>query len=259
MVVFVFILGLLAGSFLNVVIYRLHRGENYWQGFSKCLFCGHRLYFWDLVPLFSYVFLKGRCRYCRQVYSSQYFWVELATGLVFVLIFWHLMPGPELFFTSGQVWLKLLLWWILAAFLIVIFVYDLRYYLILDKVVWPAAGVALLAALLNRYELMDLGWAVLIGGGFFLLQYLLSSGRWIGGGDIRLGVLMGLILVWPDILIALFIAYVSGSLVGIFLLLAGRKAWRDRIPFGTFLSAATLVTMLYGDNLLIWYLNLFLD
>ena len=258
MVVFVFILGLLVGSFLNVVIYRLHRGESYWKGFSRCLFCGHRLYAQDLVPLFSYIFLKGRCRYCRQPFSAQYFWIELATGLIFSLIFWHLFPGGDIDLVAGKALGSIFLWWVLAAFLIVIFVYDWRYYLILDKVIWPAALVAIIAGILGNYSLADLLVGAVVGGGFFLLQFVLSRGRWIGGGDIRLGVLMGLILGWPQILTALFLAYVSGSLLAVILLIAGRKGWQDKIPFGTFLSLATVVVMLYGQEIWNGYLNLFL-
>ena len=96
LVVFVFILGLLVGSFLNVVIFRLHRGESFISGHSKCLFCGHKLKARDLVPLFSYLFLKGHCRYCKQKFSGQYFLVELVTALSFVLIYIKIFPNLDI-------------------------------------------------------------------------------------------------------------------------------------------------------------------
>ena len=98
--------------------------------------------------------------------------------------------------------------------------------------------------------------SVIIGAGFFLLQFVISKGRWIGGGDIRLGLLMGVALGWPDILVALFIAYLAGAIIGIGLILIGKKKWGSEIPFGIFLSAATLVTLFFGNFILDWYLNM---
>jgi prepilin signal peptidase PulO-like enzyme (type II secretory pathway) len=96
-----------------------------------------------------------------------------------------------------------------------------------------------------------------IGSGFFLLQFVISKGRWIGGGDIRLGFFMGAILGWPHVLTALFISYILGSFISIFLLLYRRKEWGDKIPFGTFLALGTFITMLWGPSLVNWYLSLF--
>ncbi len=257
-VVFVFIFGLFVGSFLNVVIFRLHRQESFISGASKCLFCGHRLYPRDLVPLFSYLYLKGRCRYCRRRFSGQYPTVELITGLIFALIFVKIIPRPDIAqLYAGQI-IRLIDWWVIAAFLIVIFVYDLKYYLILDKVILPAIFFVFIVNVVLGFNVFNLLLSGAVGGGFFLLQFLVSSGRWIGGGDIRLGVLMGFILGWPQVLVALFIAYVVGSLFSIMLLIGGQKKWADKIPFGTFLTVATFVTMLFGYQLVGWYRSLFL-
>jgi len=256
-VVFVFIFGLFIGSFLNVVIYRLHREESFVKGRSKCLFCGHRLQVGDLIPLFSYLFLKGRCRYCKQAFSAQYPLVEASTAIIFTLIFLYIFPQGFSAFAPFIYYYKLLVWWIMSAFLLVIFVYDLRYYLILDKVIVPAAIFSFFANLFLGHVFWQMLLAAIIGGGFFLLQYVLSKGRWIGGGDIRLGALMGIILSWPHVLTALFIAYVLGSIISIGLLLGGRKSWSDKVPFGTFLSLATFITLLYHQKLISWYFSLF--
>ncbi len=260
--VFVFILGLFFGSFLNVVVYRLHRAESFIKGFSKCLFCQHRLYPKDLVPLFSFLWLKGKCRYCRQRFSQQYFWVELFTAIAFVLIWWRIFPTADLAIWLDQVtWLaasQVIFWWLLASWLIVIFVYDFKYYLILDQVSLPAIVFAFVGNLLLGDSWLNLLIAALAGGGFFLLQFVLSKGRWIGGGDIRLGLLMGMILGWPQIITALFLAYVLGSIVGIGLLLTKKKGWQDKLPFGTFLTVATILTMLYGQEIIKWYWSLWL-
>ena len=251
----VFIFGLFIGSFLNVVIFRLHRKETFIKGFSKCLFCGHRLYTKDLVPLFSYLYLKGHCRYCRQRFSHQYPLVELATGLIFALIYWHLLPSGFSAATIGQIW-QVVFWWIMTAFLVIIFVYDLKYYLILDVVVLPAIVLAFIGNLFLGANIFNLLLAAVVASGFFLLQFVVSRGTWIGGGDIRLGFLMGALLGWRQILVALFLAYVIGALFCLVLLAFRRKQMSDKIPFGTFLSLATILTILFGEFLSVWYLSL---
>lgn len=257
-VVFVFILGLFVGSFLNVVILRLHRQESFVKGTSKCLFCGHRLYPKDLVPFFSYFYLKGRCRYCKQRFSSQYPLLELATALSFSLIFLKIVPSGDMLSLGALEILQLVDFWVLSSFLLIIFVYDLKYYLILDSLIWPAVLIALSTNLILDFNFFGLILAMLVGGGFFLAQFVISKGKWIGGGDIRLGLLMGAILGWPHILTALFIAYILGSFVSIFLLFSSKKGWQDKVPFGTFLSLATFLTMLYGKELVSWYWSLFI-
>ncbi|MFA6466243.1 MAG: prepilin peptidase [Patescibacteria group bacterium] len=256
-VAFVFIFGLFIGSFLNVVILRLHRAESFIKGTSKCLFCRHRLYPKDLIPLFSYIFLKGHCRYCQKKFSRQYPLVEFFTGLAFVLIFGKVIPNFDLTTVTALQFLHLLDWWAIVSFLIIIFVYDFKYYLILDKVVLPGIVLAILANLFLGFSILNLLLAILVGGGFFLLQFVISKGRWIGGGDIRLGAFMGAILGWPQVLTALFLSYILGSFISIFLLLGKRKDWGDKIPFGTFLAIGTFLTMLWGPILVNWYLSLF--
>lgn len=244
---FLFILGLLVGSFLNVVIFRLHRSESFLTGRSKCLFCGHKLKPLDLVPLVSFLALWGKCRYCKHQFSSQYFWVELITGLVFVLIYQSAWPD----------YFQILTWLIAACFLIIIFVYDLKYYLILDKVILPAIILVFVANILLGFDPGNLFLAMLLGGGFFWLQYVMSHGRWIGGGDIRLGAFLGALLGWPQVVTALFIAYVGGSLVSVALLIWQHKGLKDKVPFGTFLTVGAFLAMLYGDRLVDWYWALF--
>jgi prepilin signal peptidase PulO-like enzyme (type II secretory pathway) len=186
--------------------------------------------------------------------------MELATGFSFALIFWQIFGLWDLnIWWQNITWIlgaQLLIWWIFAAFLIIIFVYDLRYYLILDKVSLPAIILAFIANLFLGHSWLNLLIAALLAGGFFLAQFVFSQGKWIGGGDIRLGLLMGMMLGWPHILTGLFLAYVLGAIVGLFLIAIGKKTLSSKVPFGTFLTLAILVTLLYGDILLHWYLNL---
>ena len=158
-VAFVFILGLFVGSFLNVVVLRLHREESFIKGYSKCLFCKHRLYAKDLIPLFSYLSLKGRCRYCKKRFSNQYPVLELMTGLVFALVFWKIIPSLDLASVTALQFVHLLDWWAIVSFLIIIFVYDLKYYLILDKVVWPGIILALVVNLFLGFSIFNLIFA----------------------------------------------------------------------------------------------------
>ncbi|MDP2684070.1 MAG: prepilin peptidase [bacterium] len=242
------ILGLVVGSFLNAVIYRLHKKVSFLRGRSYCPWCKHDLSAKDLVPLFSYLFLKGKCRYCQKKISWQYPLVEFGTMAVFLLLFWQFGLTLDFF-----------VYLIYASILIIIFVYDLRYYLILDKVSLPAIVIAIiLSVFILNISAIDILIGALIGGGFFLLQFYISRGKWIGGGDIRLGVVMGAMLGFPGILVALFAAYVLGSIVGIFLIIGKKKKWKSQVPFGTFLSFATLLTFIFGEFVIEYYSNLFI-
>ena len=259
---FVFIFGLFVGSFLNVVVYRLHREESFIKGFSKCLFCGHRLYPKDLVPLFSFLFLRGKCRYCRHKIAKQYFLMELATAFGFTLItlvLWKTTDSQMILSNISNILVfKTLAWWLFFSYLLIIFVYDLKYYLILDHVTIPAIIIFFVINLFLGFSWATLLIGALVGGGFFFLQFIISNGKWIGGGDIRLGLLMGAILGWPQVLTALFVAYLLGSLFAVGLLVSGKKHWGDKLPFGTFLSLATVIVMLYGEILIKWYWSLWI-
>lgn len=252
--IFVLIFGLVIGSFLNAVIWRLRTREGFVRGRSYCPRCGHQLAAWDLVPLCSFIWLKGRCRYCRQAISWQYPVVEAAVGVLFLLFAWRVAPPGNLW--HGPDIMSLLLAWFLVAVMTIVFVYDLRYMLILRSVTLPAAALAFLANLALGRSLTDLLIGCLLGYGFFWLQHVVSRGRWIGGGDMQLGLLMGAALGWPLIAVALWLAYVVGALYAGVMLLLRRSGWKSQIPFGTFLSAATLATLLIGTKLLSWYLHI---
>lgn len=251
---FIFIFGLIIGSFLNAVIWRLHKEESILtKTRSYCVKCQHKLGIRDLVPLFSFIFLCGKCRFCKEKISWQYPLVELATGILFVLVVGarHTLFLQFDFFD----WMTVVANWVFISFLIIIFVYDLKYYLILDKITIPAIILALVFNLILGVVWWKLLLAIIMGGGFFWLQYVVSQGKWVGGGDIRLGILMGAMLFWPNILIALFFSYVIGSLVGVGLILAKKKTMKSAVPMGTFLTVGTVITLLYGEQMLNWYVQ----
>ena len=242
---FLFLFGLAIGCFLNVVIYRLFSGQSIIFGRSRCPQCKKDIFWHDNIPILSFINLSGRCRFCEKKISFQYPLVEFFTALIFVL-----------FYLKFGLTLQFLVYLIFTGFLIVIFVYDLKYYLILDRITIPAIIIAILLNLYLGINFWILLSGAIIGGGFFLIQLLISSGRWIGGGDIRLGILMGAMLGWQKLLAALFLAYILGAIIGIILIILKKKKMSSLVPFGTFLSLATLIILLWGEAILVWYLNL---
>lgn len=258
----VLILGAVVGSFLNVVILRLKSGEKISGWRSHCPHCRQDLAPADLVPIVSFIFCRGRCRYCRKNISWQYPLVEIATALLFGLFFWSnlnrlsLSADPMSWLNNSDFILAVIRDLVFASALLVIFVYDLRWYLILDRVTVPAMIFAALINLILGFTWQSLIAGAVIGGGFFALQFVASSGKWIGGGDVRMGVVMGLMVGWPNILVALFAAYLIGALVAVTLIIGKRKKAKSQLPFGTFLALGTIVAMLWGQDIINWYLSL---
>ena len=249
----IFVFGLIFGSFLNCVIYRLHSGESFLKGRSFCPNCQHILSWPDLIPVFSFLILKGKCRYCHKPISLQYPLVELATGTVFLLIFWNLEFG---------IW-DLLFRLLISCFLIIIFVYDLKHYIIPDQVIYPAIVIAFLYNIyqftIDNQQLTINNFLSAFGAAaFFLTLVLISYEKWLGWGDVKLAFLMGLFLGWPKILLALFLAFFIGAIIGIELIILGKKTLKSEIPFGPFLVSGTFLALFFGQKILDWYLNLFL-
>lgn len=245
--IIIFVFGLIVGSFLNAVIYRLHSGKSFLFDRSECPHCHHKISAKDLFPLFSFILLGGKCRYCKKNISWQYPIIELATGLVFIL----LARDFQFEIFNFQFLIQLFF----ASIFIIVAVFDLKHYLILDKVVLPAAAIALIYSFFAGNYVS----AILSGlgfGGFFLFQYLISKGRWIGFGDVKFGLLLGLVLTWPLSLICLLLAYYAGAIVGIGLIAAGKKNFGSKLPFGTFLGFSGIITMLFGSGLVETYFKL---
>jgi len=254
----IFVTGLCVGSFLNVVICRLPEKRSIVKSRSSCPHCKEIIKPYDLLPLASFCVLKGQCRECKKKISWQYPLIELATGLIFAAVayFYQTIGGID-----NPLLIRDLV--ILSA-LIVVFTTDLKYMLIFDAVTMPMMVFAFIANIFlmgnsSNYLSLSLNYlmAGIIGAGFFYLQYYFSKGKWVGGGDIRLGLLMGLILGWPKILVALFIAYIVGAICSLILVFVRRKKMDSQVPFGVFLSLATAVTMFWGDSMIDWYLGLF--
>ena len=265
--IFVFVLGAIVGSFLNVVVIRLKNKEPFLSNRSYCLFCKKKLSWYELIPIISFIIQKGRCRNCDKKISWQYPLVEFFTGLIFLLIIFSFSAqggsasGGQFSDVINLVFLLLI-----SCFLIILFVYDLKYYLIPDKIIYPAIILTFGFRILDLFRVWNLGFriwldyllAVIIGGAFFLAIFVMSHGKWMGIGDVKIGILMGLLLGISGILTALFLAFLSGAIVSIVLLILKKKTFQSEIPFGPFLTAATFVSLLWGNEILNWYLNLFM-
>ncbi len=265
------LVGLLVGSFLNVVIDRLPRRESLLRPPSHCASCGRRLAAWEMVPLVSYLALKGRCRTCGERIPWRVFWVELLTGALFAFLAWRV----------GPTW-ALGIYTLYSVILLVIAVIDLEHKLILNVVIIPSIILALLLIPVRRlagdvpsyhtavmslflpYRLtLNAGQVAavsqLVGGVvaflIFLLVYLISP-QGMGDGDVRLAAFSGLITGFPGALMAVFGSFILGGIVGVILLLSGKAGRKTAVPFAPFLVVTTFLVMLYGDTALAGYMRL---
>lgn len=241
------VLGLLFGSYLNSWIWRVHEEKYCFGGRSMCVHCGKALPWYENIPLFSFIFLRGKCSSCKKPIPVDYFLVELVTGFLFFFIAYfslaHSLSAPAIF--------RLLFF---TGVLIVTFVYDAKYSEVLTDVTWLAALVGFI------FNYRYLGFSIqnmlvgfVFGAGFFLVQYLLTRGKGVGGGDVRLGAMIGVWVGWPGVLFALLISYVIGAIFSIPLLITKQKKFSSAIPFGTFLALGTMATLLWGSQILGWY------
>lgn len=252
---FVFLTGLCLGSFLNSWMWRTRDNTRITNGRSICIHCRRQLSWWENIPLFSFMFLGGRCFTCHKKIPLHYAMVELGAALALIAIFhYHVNNlGSKDLFSEWHVLRDVLF----LTILIVVFVYDYLYEEVLVRMVVMGA---LIGFLINLFALHYSGFSMLLGmvlaAGFFLLQYLISRGRWIGGGDIWIGAMMGLWLGWQRVLVALFLAYILGAITGVILLLFKKKRFGSTLPFGIFLAVGTFVSIYYGNDLIQWYVQM---
>ena len=241
----IFLFGLIMGSFLNAVIYRLDSGESIVKSRSHCPKCGHVLAWYELVPIFSFVIQGGKCRECKGSISWQYPMVELATAILFVLVLYYNLP---LLYTLT-----------ISSLLMVIFVYDLKHYIIPDKIIYPAILVSGIFVWQHAtYNIQYTIYAAIGASVFFAAMFFASRGKWMGFGDVKLAFFMGLFLGWPNILVGLFAAFMLGGIIGMGLIVCGKKTMKSQVPFGPFLVTGTFIAMFLGNKIMEWYLSLFI-
>jgi len=257
------VIGLIVGSFLNVVVYRLRVAETFVADRSHCPHCKTTIAWYDNIPVISFILLKFRCRKCKEKISWQYPIVEIFTGLSFAFI------GLQYFSLDVSSWATVVYYLGIVSALIVILVYDALYMEIPGLVLWPAIAFVLVFNLIFDWGKIDFGnnvfnlatYSGIVGAfvafAFFFAMVAVSKEKWMGMGDAYLVILLGLILGWPNILLALMLAFSLGAFFGIVLTIAKQKKLSSQLPFAPFLVAGTMIAMFWYEPIVGWYLGLF--
>ena len=249
-----FIFGLITGSFLNVCIYRLPREISIVSPPSACPGCKNPIKPWDNIPIISYLFLRGKCRNCGERISIRYPLVELLNGLLYLLIVyffgfgWHLIP----------------LFAFVSAMVVITFI-DLEFQIIPDVITLPGILIGVISSvfflsdpLFNLHDsdmltgLINSLIGILLGGGLFFLIAVVSKGG-MGGGDIKMMAMVGAFMGWKAVLLVTFIGSLTGSLVGVMLMLFKGKDRKTKVPFGPFLALGSLISLFVGGKIITWY------
>ena len=241
-----FVYGLVFGSFFNVVGLRIPKGESIVRPPSHCTVCDRNLTIKDLVPVFSYVFLKGKCRGCGTNIHWLYPVMELVTGLLFAFAYYQLGFN-----------LELLVALLFISLLVIITVSDIAYMLIPDKILLFFL-IPLIA--LRVFEPLSPWWDSIVGAvvgfGVLYLIAIVSKGG-MGGGDIKLFFVIGVVLGWVPTLLTLFLASIIGTVIGVISLKRTKQGRKTPIPFGPSIAIAAIIAYFYGELLVDWYVNLF--
>lgn len=245
----VFVFGAIIGSFLNVCIYRIPAGVSVVSPPSRCSNCGSTLKWFHNVPIFSFLFLRGKCAFCGIKISCRYPLIEALNGALFVLVFWFF--GFSLF---------TLVFFLFVSALVVITFIDLDHQIIPDVISLPGIGVGFCCSfLLPWLTWQDSFFGILLGGGSLYAvaagYELLTKKQGMGGGDIKLLAMLGAFLGWKAVLPIIFLSSLAGTLVGVPLMLFKGENGRLAIPFGPFLALASIVYLFWGQRIVEWYLG----
>lgn len=289
-----FLIGAMLGSLVKALADRSLKGDSFF-GRSKCTFCKKIIHWYDLVPVLSFLFLKGRCRFCKVGLSIEYLLSEVILGALIAFLFWQ--SGQKFFTSPDYLTLVILSFdFIFKIFIVVVlsilFLTDLKKTFIPDKITYPSVLIALLFLViitglkifylylslnqtmvgqlllpphsdyfqrhaLSFAEPLILGilMAFLIGLFFFSLIFA-TNGKGMGGGDLKLGIFIGLVFGFPNSVLALILSFILGSLVGVLMIIFGKRKFGQTIPFGPFLSTSAIITLFWGKEILDWYFHL---
>lgn len=249
-IIFVVLIGLVIGSFLNCLIWRLYKDETM-GGRSYCPKCRQQIAWYDNIPVLSFIFLKGKCRHCHKPISWQYPLVEIATAILFLLAFFKDVSSPNFS-------LLLIKDWLLIVALLIVFVYDFRWQLVPMTVIWPMCAAMFIFNILLGVSWLTIIIMAIATTAFFFIQYVLTKKKGLGEGDIWLGLLLGLAFPsFEQLLAIMVISYGIGALISIVLLLAKKKQGKSRIALGPFLASGAIITLIWGEQIISWYMGLF--
>ena len=260
MIIFLFVLGAACGSFVGAMTWRMRKRMDWVKGRSICEHCKHKLSSLDLMPLLSWLVLRGKCRYCHKPIGWTAFLLEIgmATAFVASYLFW---PLGEVIVGDGLDLVQLtlfLIWLIIVILMVALLVYDARWRLLPNKLLWPLVGVAAIFAILNNIFiqqltsvdfLMQIGLAMIPVAGVYGALYLLSRGKWIGFGDVKFGLVVGLLVNWLGAVLVLAGANLIGTLSILPMIITRKMSMNSKIPFGPFLIVALFLVFLFSDNL----------
>lgn len=250
---YLFFLGAVFGSFAGAMVWRIKTGRKVANDRSECEHCHHKLSPLDLLPIVSWLWLRGKCRYCKKPIGWTPLVLETVLGLVFAVSFVAWPYG----FTDPLSVVLLSFWLVACVMLAILFVYDLNWFLLPDKVMWPLVGVGMAffiaKALLLGWGLNTALLELLLGlipiTGVYYALYVVSAGKWVGFGDVKLGVFMGLVLGWQGAMIALVLSNFIGLAAITPGLASGKLSRTSQVPFGPFLIVATLLALLWEKQL----------
>jgi leader peptidase (prepilin peptidase)/N-methyltransferase len=261
--IFLAVLGASVGSFLSVVIYRLkHKQKGTIVGRSRCPHCKKNLTTYDLIPVLNYILLGGRCRYCHKPISLYYFFLEIITALIFLLMYLRfpfILEGKMIsdYAVDWMMTLQYVIWTINSTLLIGIFFFDLQYMELPDALVYPLIVIGLFGTIVSKTAdfpsiLIAIAAALIFFGG----QRLLSKGEWLGEGDVYVGIAMAVMFGWKLLIVSVSLSYIIGAILCLILIATKALKVKSKIPFAPFLVFGTFATILYGNEILAWYMSL---
>lgn len=240
--IIIFLYGIVIGSFLNVCIFRIPKQENIVKIRSHCMNCGYQLKWYDLVPVFSYLCLGGKCRSCKQKISVQYPLIELLNGVLYCIVF-----------AVYGISVEALLYALLTSALITLSVIDLRTYEIPVGINIFILTLGLIRIVTDYADWLDYAVGFFLVSGFLYIVYLVTKGRGIGGGDIKLMAVSGLLLGWKQILLAFVLGCIIGSVIHMIRMKMSGQG--HMLAFGPYLSVGIMIAALAGDQMIAWYLS----
>ena len=241
----VFFIGTIVGSFLNVIIWRTKNQTQKFSQRSECFFCHKQLSVKSLVPIWSFILQKGISLCCNKKVPIQYVYVEFVAGISFLITYY--VFGISLF--------SFILFPSIATLILLGF-YDVLYGELPHKWTLFVSVYIIITRIVLGQNLLPFVIAMVIGGVFFLVQILVSKGKWVGGGDVGMGILIGAIVGWPVLLVSIFFSYIIGAVHVLILLLLKKIKMGQVIPFGGYLVAGTLIGIFYGREILDWYIKI---
>jgi prepilin signal peptidase PulO-like enzyme (type II secretory pathway) len=292
--VFGFIIGVCLGSLTKAIADRSLINKSFW-GRSYCEDCKKQLAWYDLFPILSYLFLRGRCRYCHKKFSPEYLLTEVLMGLLGAAIFVKLIPANFLELNAvswGVLGLSLFMYLLISVVLVAVFITDFKTGYIPDRITYPSIWILFVSLIVSSGYKIGLLYLslkdstigkyllppysdyfhshaleiaeplfygslmALILGLFFYLLIVITRGKGMGGGDLKFGVFLGLAFGFPYSLVVLMLSFLLGSIFGVGLILVGRKKFGQTLPFGPFMSLAGIIVIFWGTDILNWYMHL---